>query len=271
MVRESALQIYRNHLHAFLLLFTMGLAPAIGYAQSVTAPEVGITAEILEERIQEVDASPALNEANKSALLDLYRKSLSLINQRQSYESRALKLIEVRETAPKQASILRGQLEQLEALPPLSLPASLVKKSLPQLEQQLLSEKANLSGLRANLTQAVALLEAQSLRAVQARERLDQARQRQTEIAEEIKVPTSAGQSQRMAEARLWTLQLETHTISVETEMLNQELLSQPMRIELYSVQRAKASREWDRQQRHVELIGTLVGERRLSDTEAAQ
>ena len=271
MVRESALQIYRNHLYAFLLLLTISLAPAIGYAQSVTAPEVGITAEILEERIQEVEASTALGDANKSALLDLYRKALSLINQRLSYERRTLKLTRIRETAPKQASILRGQLEQLEVLPALTLSVSLTEKSLPQLEQQLLSEKANLSGLRADLKEAGALLEAQSLRAQQVRERLDQARQRQTEITKEIKVPTSAGQSQRMTEARLWTLQLETRTIAVETEMLNQELLSQPMRIELYSAQLAKASREWDRQKGYVDLIGTLVGERRVNDAESAQ
>jgi len=270
-VRESALHIYRNYGFTFLLLLIIGLAPAPGFAQSVATPEVGITAELLEGRIQEVDASSALDEANKSALLDLYRKSLGLINQRQSYASRAMEFSEVRESAPKQAGVLRGQLEQLEALPASTLPDTLAKKSLPQLEQQLLSEKAFLSGLRASLTEASALLEAQSLRAQQVREGLDQARQRQAEITEEIKLPTTPGKSPRLAEAKLWALQLETRTLAAETEMLNQELLSQPMRIELYSVQRAKASRGWDRQQRYVELIAVLVGERRVSEAETAQ
>ena len=135
------MQIYRNNIFTILLLVTIGLAPASGFAQSVATPEVGITAEILEGRIQEVDASSALDEVNKSALLDLYRKSLGLINQRQSYESRAVEFSRVRESAPKQASVLREQLEQLEARPALTLPDKLAKKSLPQLEQQLLSEK----------------------------------------------------------------------------------------------------------------------------------
>jgi potassium efflux system protein len=241
------LQIYRNNIFTIFLLVTIGLVPASAFAQSVSTPEVGITAEILEGRIQEVDASSALDETNKSALLDLYRKSLGLINQRQSYESRAVEFSEVRESAPKQAQILRGQLEQLEARPALTLPNTLAKKSLPQLEQQFLSEKAFLSGLRASLIEAGALLETQSLRAQQVRERLDQARQRQAKIAEEIKLSTTPGQSPRLAEAKLGALRLETRTLAAETEMLNQELLSQPMRIELYSVQRAKASREWDR------------------------
>jgi len=270
-VRETALPIYRNNVFTILLLVIIGLAPVSGFAQSVATPEVGVTAELLEGRIQEVDSSSALDEANKSALLDLYRKSLGLINQRQSYESRALEFSEVRESAPKQAGVLRGQLEQLEARPASTLPDTLAKKSLPQLEQQLLSEKAFLSGLRAGLTEASALLEAQSLRAQQVREGLDQARLRQAEISEEIKLPTTPGQSPRLAEAKLWALQLETRTLAAETEMLNQELLSQPMRIELYGVQRARASREWERQQRYVELIGLLVGERRVSEAETAK
>ena len=53
--------------------------------------------------------------------------------------------------------------------------------------------------------------------------------------------------------------------------MLNQELLSQPMRVELYSTQRNKASLQWDRQQRYVDLLGALVGQRRLSDAESAR
>ena len=138
--------------------------------------ETGVTAEILQGRIQEVEASSALDEAEKPALLDLYRKSLGLINQRSSYESRVLEFAEIRETAPNQAATLREQLEVLEARKPPSLPASLQKKSLAQLEQLLLSEKAHLSGLRSSLAEAIALLEDQSLRSQQVRERLEQVR-----------------------------------------------------------------------------------------------
>jgi potassium efflux system protein len=260
----------KNLLRFGLLLAAAVLAP-YGYAQSVTASDVGITSEILESRIQEVEASSGLDEANKSALLDEYRKSLALIKQRQSYDTGVQEFIKIRERAPMQASELRNQLEKFETRPAPSLPDTLADMALPELERELLGEKANLSGLRSNLSQYSALLEAQSLRAQQVRERLQQVRLRKSEITVELKVPTTAGQSQRLVEARLWALQIETRTLAVETEMLNQELLSQPMRIELYSVQRAKASSEWNRQQRYVELIGTLVGERRVNDAESAK
>ena len=262
---------YRNYAAGLFLLLYFGFAPAFSYAQSVAVVETGVTEPILQGRIQEVEASSALDETKKPALIDLYRKSLGLINQRQSYESRALEFADIRETAPKQASKLRGELELLEAREPPSLPASLQKKSLPQLEQLLLSEKAHLSGLRSSLAEAIALLEDQSLRSQQVRERLEQVRERQSEINEATKIPTTPGQSPRQIEARQWAWQLEARTLAAETDMLNQELLSQPMRIELYGVQRAKASKEWERQQRYVELIGILVGERRVNDAERAK
>ena len=266
--RESSLFNCRNYAAGLFLLLCLGFAPAFSYAQSVTVVETGVTAEILQGRIQEVEASATLDEADKSALLDLYRKSLGFINQRGSYESRALELTEIRETAPNKSTNLRGQLELLEARKPPSLPASLKKKSLPQLEQLLLSEKAYLSGLGSSLAEASALLEAQTLRSQQVRERLEQVRLRQEEINETIKSPLTQGQSQRRTEARQWASQLEARTLAAETDMLNQDLLSQPMRIELYGVQRTKASKEWERQQRYVELIGNLVGERRAGDAE---
>jgi potassium efflux system protein len=259
---------YRNYAAGLFLLLCFGFAPAFSYAQSVTVVETGVTAEILQGRIQEVDASSTFDEAEKSALLDLYRRSLGLINQRSSYESRALEFADLRETAPNQASNLREQLELLEARKTPSLPASLQKKSLAQLEQLLLSEKAYLSGLGSSLAETAALLEAQSLRSQQVRERLEQVRLRQEEINEAMKSPVAPGQSQRWIEARQWAWQLEARTLAAETDMLNQDLLSQPMRLELYGVQRTKASKEWERQQRYVELIGILVGERRAGDAE---
>ena len=115
-----------------------------------------------------------------------------------------------------------------------------------------------MSGLSASLAEAEALLEAQSARALQVRERLDQALRRQAEIASEIKTPAKPGSSQRLEEARLWALQLETRALAAEIDMLNQELLSQPMRVELYGAQREKASLEWDSAKRHTSICLAL-------------
>jgi len=256
---------------AILILISACLLPTAGLAQANPAADSAASVDVLQGLIQEVAGSKALSEAEKAGLTELYQKSLNLINQGQSYEASTREFVELRKTAPEQSSLFRKQIQQLEARPPVELPAALSKELLSQLEQLLSSEKARLSGLTANLTEVDALLQAQSARAMQIRDRLDQARRRQAEIADEIKTPASSGKSQRLEEANLWALQQETRTLAAEIDMLNQELLSQPMRAELYGAQRQLASLEWERGRRYVDLLGALVAQRRLTDAETAR
>jgi len=255
-----------------MLLLCCAVAPLAAFAQTtITSPGSGVTVDILQQKIQETDASQSLDDATKALVLDLYRKSVSSLNQRQSFEAATREFTKLRESAPAEARDLRAEQARLEALPATRLPARLANEPLDQLEQKLLGEKATLSDLRAVFNEASASLDAQSQRAQQVRDRLQQARDRQTEIAQSIKLPQSGDQSQSIAEARLESLQLETQALAAEIEMLNQELLSQPMRVELYSAQRDKASLELDRQQARVNELSELVGERRVSDAESAK
>ena len=253
-------------LTAFLVLL-----PTLVLAQSAVAPDAGVTPEILEGRIQEVEASSALDEANKTILLDLYRKSLGFISQRNSYEAGAVEFSAMREQAPKQSLALREEIAKIESLEPPQVPGKLGEEGLAQLEQALLAQKSTQSGLRTTLTEIEALLEAQSQRAARVRERLEEARHRQAQITQSINTPAAPGQSQRVTEARQWADQSEMRALVAEIEMLNQELLSQPMRIELYSAQRDKAALEWNRQQFLVMQISELVGARRVSEAETAK
>jgi len=256
----------RTTLPIFLLLACCGLLPSIAQGQSVGSPEAGVTIELLEGRIQAVEASTELDEKSKQVLLDLYRKTISLNEQRQSYAAATEEFVEARESAPKQSAALRKQLEQLEARALQKLPDSLSRKALPVLEQQLLSEKSDLSGLSTRLAELEVLLEAQARRSQQARERLNQAKQRQPEIADALQLPTPEGQAPGLVEARRWSLQQEGRALGAEIEMLDQELLSQPMRVELLGEQRDKATLELNRQLNYVELLEALVAERRLSE-----
>ncbi len=254
-----------------LLCACWSLLSPIAQAQSPTSPEGGATVELLESRIQEIEVSSDLDEESKQALLDLYRKTISLIEQRQSYEAAASEFINARESAPQQTAILRQQLQNLETMALQQLPGELFRQSLPQLEQQLLSEKANLSGLSSSLAEIEVSLEKQTQRSQQVLDRLSEARQRQSEIADTLQLPPPENQLPRLVEARSWSLEQEAGALSAEIEMLNQELLSQPMRTELLGVQRDKATLELNRRSNYAELLEKLVAERRVSDAETVK
>ncbi len=259
-------------LHFLLpLLFAAAcFVPTAGLAQAVLSTATDASIDTLEKRIRETESSSELDEAARTALIDLYRKAISHAEQRLSHVGAASEFAKSRETAPRQAAELREQLAKIESREAQKLPDSLARKPLPELEQQLLGEKADLSELTASLAEFEAMLDKESQRPAVIRERLVESKKRQREVADAIQLPVPEDQSPRLTEARTWAFEHEARALTAEIDMLEQELLSQPMRVELLGVQRDKATLELNRQLQSVELLEALVVELRLSEAASA-
>ena len=261
----------RKTVFILFLIASWNLLAPMAQAQGPISTETGTIVELVESRIQETEASSELDEESKKTLLDLYRKTISLVEQRQSFESASDEFARALESAPQQSATLRQQLLDLETTSVRQLPDEFLRQPLPQLEQQLLSEKANLSGLSSSLAEIEVSLETQIQRSQQARELLQESRQRQSEITSDLQQPPPEGQLPRLVEARRWSLEQEVGALGARIEMLNRELLSQPMRVELLGVQRDMATLELSRQVNYIELLSSLVAERRLIAAETVQ
>ncbi len=251
----------------FLLLLVFGLEPAV-FAQTALPQDAGDALELLQSKIAEIDASSEIDEASRTTLFELYRKAVSQIEQRRSFEATTRDFVRARETAAQTSTRLRREIEQLEAAPPVSVPASRARQDLAQLEQRLLSVKADQTAVRSRLADLEARLEAQARRPEQGRARLGELKSRQDAVASTLAAPQPESGSPRIAEARRWALQLEARALAAEIEMLNQELLSHPVRIELLGVQRDLARLELNRVTDLSEQLGALVVERRQAEAE---
>jgi len=241
-------------------------------AQSSLLSTTAVTPEILENRIKEAETASDLDEASKSKLLELYRRSSNLIAQRRDFETAAKKFARARESAPEQARLLRVEMEVEEAeFFPLPLPRELQFKPLPELEQQLLGEKANLSALSGRLEDLETVLESQTQRSTQAREHLTRAKTREANVNDELRIPVPQGQLPLLSEALRWALELELLTLGAEVNMLDQELLSQPMRIELLGAQRDKTTLEVKRLLEKIEQLENLTADKRRSEASTAK
>lgn len=264
---------FRSRPTAILLIACAAILLSVkAPAQSLISPAAGTTPEMLENRMKEAKAASDLDEATRDTLLELYSKTSSLISQRRLYETALDEFASARISATEQARVLRVELDSLEkeTVPDL-LPEELRVKPLPELEQQLLLEKANLAALTARLTVLEEVLESQSRRSTQARDRLTEAKTRATLIADELKLLVPEGELPRLSEARRWTWEHEAQAISAEIGMLDQELLSQPMRIELLSVQRDKATLAVKRLSGTVERLENLTVEKRGVEARTAK
>ena len=266
--KEPDLTLFRIISPTLLLLASLTLLPMAAWSQATISPDTAVTVEMLESRIQEIGAS---KDPEGESLLEFYHKAISLIEQQRTYEVATQEFIKARELVPQQSAELRKQLAKLETRAPRELPDSLSGSALPELEQQLLSDKADMSGLTGTLARLEASLEKQAQRPQQARNQLSEGRKNQAHVQESLKSLTAEGQSQRLVEARRWSLEYELRALNAEIEMLNQELLSQPMRVELLGAQRDTATLELSRKLNFVALLETLVTEKRLSEAVSAK
>jgi potassium efflux system protein len=117
--------------------------------ESPTAPTLSdpITTSILEAKIQEVEAATGMEQETKSKLIELYRKALSHLQTADSHAQLEEAFRRAAETAPAAIRKLR---EQDHKSPGQSSEASLElppSTPLPEIEQRLRQEKANLISL----------------------------------------------------------------------------------------------------------------------------
>ena len=96
-----------------VLLLACSLSPAVSWGQEAVPATPGVDIEMLNNRLQEAEASSDLDDASKATLLDLYRKSISLIEQRRGYEEANRRFTEARESAPRLAEPSAGQSRSL--------------------------------------------------------------------------------------------------------------------------------------------------------------
>ena len=73
-------------------------------------------------------------------------------------------------------------------------------------------------------------------------------RPQQDEVATQLKLPAPADEGPEKTEARRWELETRYEALSAEIKMLDQELLSQPARVDLLRpsvTRRSRASSGW--------------------------
>ena len=130
--------------------------------------------------------------------------------------------------------------------PAVDLDAAL-SDPLPQLAQRLQKEKADLAAVRAQRSDADNRLAELSARPPLIRQRLPLARQQQEELATQLKLPPPDGEDPAISQARQWELESRFQRLNAEIRKLDQELLSQPVRLELLKIERDKAlaGEEW--------------------------
>ena len=223
------------------ILLTLFLPFNLAYPADPPAGQVvskgPVTVEVIKAKIKEVEANVDLDKNTKGKLTNRYRMAISNLEMERSNDKAADEFLTARKTATEQARNIRKKLEQAKTSSS-DVTLNITKKApLTEIKQFLLLEEANLVAIKAKLSDAKEQLDNTLSRPAIVQKRLLQAKKRQGKIAGEIKVPAPKTESPLETEVRNWMLATEELAIRAEIKMLDQELLSQPMRVELLRAQ----------------------------------
>jgi potassium efflux system protein len=258
--------------HPYCLLSLLGLLlllglPRIGLAADEKPP---VTEDTLEALIAEVEATADLAEDTKTRLTELYRKSLTNLEKQSSYEAKSQAFREAGQTASDETEATRRKIEETRQTSATGeLPIS-DQTPLSEIEQLLLKEKANRTAVQAKLKDIEAQLSREAGRPAAARDRISKAVERREAIADELRLKPPTDQPADLTEARRWVLQTEDAALASEISMLDQELLSQPPRLELLKAKREKNVLSLERIDERIQLLETMLGGKRLAEAERA-
>jgi len=227
-------------LPCFLLLASQSL-----WSQPAKAPEgtpAAVSQESLRAQLEALETSSDFDEATKKALAERYRKSIGNLEAARSFLETSARF----ERAVKQASgvarHVREALELEKKHGSVDIAPSLEGSSPGDIEQALQKEKVTLTGMEVGLADLEAQLSKQADRPAAIRTRLTEAKTRWDRVATELGTPPSVDTPPKLEEARTWLLESEREKLRAEMLMLDQEQLSQPMRIELLKARRDLAA-----------------------------
>lgn len=215
-------------------------------------PSAMVSAAVLEARIAEVGDAEDLTDEARDRLLGLYRKSISNLEASAAHEVAAAGYRQSGEHAPGQIEKLRAERSEILADEPLAQLDAAEDLTLADLELSLQKERADLAAVRARHDDMKGRLAAEERRPEVIRQRLVEANAAREAVSAALRSDApAAGASGRhglkLAEARRWELETRYRALSTEIKMLDQELLSRAVRLDLLEAKRDKdaASIDW--------------------------
>ena len=237
-------------------------APSASSSQSVSN-------KVIAARLKEVEGSAEYDEETKSSLTELYRKALSSLESMAANEKTAKEFSAARASAGDTASKLKAEYEKrTQDQTPVTVNIA-DNTALSEIENLLLKVKADSAAIEAKLSSLEQQIDNEARRPDQARQSLTEARTEQDSINTELKKASPEKEQAALKEARKWQLQARHQALSAKINMLDQELLSQPMRLELLTAQRDTTALNLKRNRERIQILESRVTEQRRTEVES--
>lgn len=219
----------------FLLALTLlNNAYAIDSLADAYNEPAPVSLKTLSSKIKDTEANTDLDEATKTRLLQLYRETIQYLDKMRSNNVATETFIRSKKANPEKAIRIRKKLEKRKTKA-ATVTADVITAQIPytEMEQHLFTENANLAAVTAKLSDLQQQLALAAARPNVVRQQLITTRHNQEDTTSKLLRPIANNEQPLLAEATRWMLGTKRLALRTEIGMLDQELLSLPMRIDL--------------------------------------
>ena len=259
--------IYRLAFNILVLLLSMS-ANNFAFAGDINIQvgemPVPISQKVLISKIKDAEENSTLDEVKKISLLGYYHKTLRYLEYIQANKNASEAFKRSQKTDLKQAASIRKKLEQRQSRT-TDTEKIIFRKRTPfaEMERRLLTEKVNLSAVQTKLSdieQQIMLADAKPNTIQQS---LSEANNKQMLITAKLLEPGHEEDLPSLNTALRWMLETKQLAVRTEIRMLDQELLSLPMRIDFLEAKQASYLYTIEQLRKQVEHIQLIVSQQR--------
>lgn len=202
-----------------------------GAAAAQDGPPVVTTAQ-LDAAVAEATGTLADDDPKRADLLRLYGDARAALAAAARFEESRESFAQARAGAAKQAADIEAGLAERQVAPDAAAPAS-GTASLADIEQQMQVGKAELDARRSRLTEIRDAISGMPGRAAEIRARLTELGSLIPKLQAQLDLLPDSVEAGSTVEAGLWLAQAQLVSAQAEKASLDEELLSQPMRLQL--------------------------------------
>lgn len=252
-------------LRILVLLVLFAVAPAWGQL-----PDPGVTSSELDAAVARVTDNLPEDDTRRAQLLESYADTRAALASIEEFNQQHTTFALARANAERDAEAIQLTLaqQQLEAEESNDY---LYELSLSELEQTILLEK---SELEANKNRSITIrtaIDGMSVRPVEIRMRIAELTSLAVQLESQLDAFADLESNGSAEQAALWLAGAQLASVNAEKAALEEELLSQPMRLELRKAQLDQTSAEIARLEKRSRAMTQRVSELREGEAAIAQ
>jgi potassium efflux system protein len=227
-----------------------------------------VTLGLLESRIAAAQDATELDEARKTRLIGLYRRSIGNLEAAGGNRDATEQYRAARRSAPEKMEKIRANIERSRAQDPTANLRISPSATSDDLALKLDEEIANLASVEAKLALLEARLGSEAHRPAKIRNQIAAARSQAGGMASQLGDRFARDEGPQFEEAARLAAETRLEAFQTEIVMLDQELLSYSARNELLKAQRDEAVQNASGIRQRIDALREAVGERRRIEAE---